>query len=484
MPGFQHFATVVTLFLWLASGPVILFALLLRALRCLDARVTPLRARLVSQGARLKDALRAFLFDTERGGDTNAPGRSPAASRWYRNAVAASLSAMLLPARSADWFIVMLAGSVVLVMLRTRRREPVVARSVDDESEDESFADMLYRHAGYLCATALVFAATEVMLPPALVVAGARTLSLALLLAVVAGALLSGSLPVALVSAAWVEGLTGFPVAAAIPLTALALRSGVFRRRAPTPRETPAVSATPASHTVGLLAWVGYAVAISLLYAGSPGGLAGAGLVIFLVAALLLAGVSEIRSILHPRARAARSAVFTVLLPLVIVPGGVGLAGQPDLSVRLQVAQVGLRLSERYTQEFGFDRLTSLPDTGDLTLDEHNFYDVVQLLHRYPDRYTGRTVSFQGYVAANGPDGLVVARDVVWCCLEHAERVGFLLRDPPAGLAQGSWISVTAEVVPAAETNGMPVPNEVFVPARATDIHPILRPRFEFVLPF
>ncbi|TVQ25051.1 MAG: hypothetical protein EA383_09465 [Spirochaetaceae bacterium] len=166
------------------------------------------------------------------------------------------------------------------------------------------------------------------------------------------------------------------------------------------------------------------------------------------------------------------------------MPGGIGIAGQPDLSVRLQVAQVGLRLTERPEASFGFDRLTDLPDGGELALDEHSFYDIVQILARYPDRYEGRQLRFQGYVTENGLQESAVVRDVIWCCLEHAERVGFLLQDGvPEGIPHGSWVEVAAEVLPGSAAGQVSV-RDTFVPARATEWRVVTRPRFEFVLPF
>lgn len=466
-PGFQHFATVVTLFLWTAAPVAILYSVML----C----VLAVGSRLGERGWRVWRRVKAWLFDGPE------PAGRQHRSRYGNKALALCVSALLLPARQLDWLTLLATGAIALGVLTLRVRGSRPAR----RGVCASYADVLYRHAGIIAATAVVLAALEAMLPAAQLVEALRSLPVALVLAVGAGILLSASLPAALATAYWVAGLTGLFVAAVIPLTALTIAR--LWHSSPTAPGVEQATSPAAVHVPGMLTWSGYAIAVALLYASMPQSPVSTAVALFVLTGIVMAGVSEIRGLMGPEGAgvATRGALFTVLLPLAIGPGGIGLAGQPDLPVRLQVAQVGLRLNERDIQEFGFERMSEIPESDELLLDEHIFYDVVQILAREPALHAGRTMRFQGYVSEHTPAGLTVARDVVWCCLEHAERVGFLLRDPPDDIARGDWVEVVAQV---AYEPGRDAPlaagNDVFVPATVSELRRVDRPQFEYVLPF
>lgn len=539
MSGFEHFATVLTLFMWM-SAPVVLAFVLTRVL--LSILIRRYQTRLDGAMQRLRRAwvrLRSFLTDT--GADVATPTAKPRVTDASAvvDLFALAAAALFLPSRQADWLTVAILAGVLARVLATRvpgRRARSSQNPLPAPAESGPFsvagppaldirdyAGRLYAHAGLLAAAAVSLAAAEALVPAELIVAAGRSLPVALLIAASGGALLAWSIPAALTAGAWVQSLTGFPVAAVIPVTAILVHAYVVRRRvrvgphvtaagaaagsaaaetaqaaaaAETPLaapETPKAAETlePSAgpglflHVASFITWSVYGLSLVLLYASLPAGIMSEGRLLFVLAGLLLAAVSEIASVLHPHQRGLlRGSLLTVLLPLAIMPGGIGIAGQPDLSVRLQVAQVGLRLTERPEASFGFDRLTDLPDGGELALDEHSFYDIVQILARYPDRYEGRQLRFQGYVTENGLQESAVVRDVIWCCLEHAERVGFLLQDGvPEGIPHGSWVEVAAEVLPGSASGQVSV-RDTFVPARATEWRVVTRPRFEFVLPF
>ncbi len=501
MSGFEHFATVVTLFMWM-SAPVVLAFVLIRVL--LSMLFRRYHTRIEGVVYRLRTARRrvhSFLTDT--GADTvteaTVQGR-PTDARAVVDLFALAAAALFLPSRQADWLTVVVLVRVLAPFISGRRAPASRVPQQPSESEPVSkaeppavhlgdYAGRLYAHAGLLAAAAVSLAAAEALLPAELIVAAGRSLPLALMLAAGAGALLAGSIPAALAAGAWLQSLTGFPVAAVVPATAILVQTYLHRRRTPSEPRAEAVStaagATLFLHVASFLTWSVYGLSLVLLYASLPAGILDEGRLLFVLAGLLLAAVSEIAAVLHPHQRGLlRGSLLTVLLPLAIMPGGTGIAGQPDLSVRLQVAQVGLRLTERPEASFGFDRLTELPDSDELALDEHSFYDVVQIIARFPDRYAGRQLRFQGYVSENGLHEPAVVRDVIWCCLEHAERVGFLLQDGvPAGIPPGSWVEVAAEVLPGTAAGQASV-RDTFVPARASEWRVVTRPRFEFVLPF
>lgn len=482
-PGFQHFATVVTLFLWTAAPVAILYSLSLAAFA--------MGAGVVRPFSRAWRRMKAYLLDEPSpAGDALAAPYGPEAEQqrhphnrngYHSDALALCMSALVLPARRADWITLLLGAALVLgvLLVRARRSRP------SGDKAHPSYADNLYRHAGMIAATAVVLGALEAVVPAARLVETLRSVPVALIAALGAGALLSASLPAALVAAFWVEGLTGMLVAVVVPVTALAVR-WLWQTAVPAPAVDERDSGIHV-HVLGILTWCGYALSVALLYTSMPQNAVNTMGAIFVISGILIAGASEIRGLLgrENAGVATRGALFTVLLPLAIGPAGTGLAGQPDLPVRLQVAQVGLRLNERAIQEYGFERMSEIPDSDELLLDEHIFYDVVHILAREPAEHAGRTMRFEGYVGERTTDGLTVARDVVWCCLEHAERVGFLLRDPPDDIPRGSWIEVVAEVAYEPGRNTPVIDgSDVFIPATASRLRRVERPQFEYVLPF
>ncbi len=167
--------------------------------------------------------------------------------------------------------------------------------------------------------------------------------------------------------------------------------------------------------------------------------------IIGFVLLLFLAGFQLARALRGDEVRSGRPAVALFLLPFAAVPffltsssTTLAATGQLSLSRGSTAARPAAPAAGATAR---------IPATGDIVLDEDNYYAVYNAIYDDPQKYAGRRITVSGFTDRDAPGlaagDFVTARELMWCCAADASTIGFITRLPEGTLpARDDWVLV------------------------------------------